>query len=133
MRHYVGVGVALGHSESVPALPQSPPDDDVEGGEDDEGRHGGHDDPGPGGVPHRVVLAQPQLGRFSVENLMEATATTGEVHAESHGLRLEELAEVEDGGEGNGWEDVAVEGSPPRGGQHPGDDINNHYHHHHPP
>ena len=102
MRHYVGVGVALGHSESVPALPQSPPDDDVEGGEDDEGRHGGHDDPGPGGVPHRVVLAQPQLGRFVVENLMEAAATAGEVHAVGRRLGLEELAEVEKGGDGDG-------------------------------
>ena len=47
---------------------------------------------------------------------MEATATTGEVHAESHCLSLEELAEVENGGERKGWEDVAVQGPLARGG-----------------
>ena len=125
LSHYVVVCGALCLSESVPALLQSPPDDEVEGGEDDEGRHGGHDGPGPGGVPHCVVLAQPQLGRFSVENLMEATATAGEVQAVSHRLRLEELAEVEDGGERNGWEDVAIQGPLARGGQHPDNDNDN--------
>ena len=111
---YVGVGEALRLSEPAPAFLQFPPDDEVEGGEDEEGRHAGHDDPGPGGVPHRVVLAQPQLGRFGVENLMETAATAGEVHAVGRRLGLEELAEVEKGGDGDGWENVAVEGPPTR-------------------
>ena len=120
---YVGVGEALRLSEPAPAFLQFPPDDEVEGGEDEEGRHAGHDDPGPGGVPHCVVLAQPQLGRSSVENLMEATATTGEVHAVSHCLRLEELADVDNCCERDGWEDVAIQRPPARRRQHP--DIHN--------
>ena len=106
---YVGVGEALRLSEPAPAFLQFPPDDEVEGGEDEEGRHAGHDDPGPGGVPHRVALAQSELGRFSVENLVESAATAGEVHAVGHGLRLEELAEVDQGGESYGGDDVAIQ------------------------
>ena len=119
--HYVGVSGALCLPEPGPALIESPPDDEIEGGEDDEGRHGGHDDPGPGAVPHRVVLTQSQLGRFSVMNQMFAAATTGEVHAVGHCLSLEELAEVEEAGEADSGEDVAVQGPPAGGGggQHP--------------
>ena len=107
--HYVAGDGALSLSQSAPSLLQPPPDDEIEGGEDDEGRHGGHDDPGPGGVPHSVVLAQPQLGGFGVENLVEATATAGEVHAVGGCLGLEELAEVDQGGESYGGDDVAIQ------------------------
>ena len=39
LSHYVGLDGALCLSQSAPALLQPPPDDDIEGGEDDEGRH----------------------------------------------------------------------------------------------
>ena len=87
-------------------LTQLPPDDEVEDEEGDEGEEGGSGDPGPGRVPHDVVLGQSQLGRSDERLDVEATVTGPEVQAVRRSLSLEELGEVEEDGDDNRRNDV---------------------------
>ena len=67
-QHSVDFGFE-GASKSLSTLLKLLPDDHIETGEEDEGGHRGGGDPGPGGVPEDVILAEPQLGRSGVQYL----------------------------------------------------------------
>ena len=67
---HIDVGVVGALHQPLPPFLELPPDDQIEVGEDDEGSHRGEEDPGPGGVPQDVVLAQPQLRGSCVKYLV---------------------------------------------------------------
>ena len=52
-------------------------------------------------------------------DLVISTAAASEVHAVADCLRLQELGDVQDGGEADGRQDVVIQGPPPGRGQHP--------------
>ena len=65
--------------------------DYIEDEESEEGDDGGGADPGPGSVPHDVVLGQPQPGWSHIQLVVVATPTRRKVQTKSYSFGFEKF------------------------------------------
>ena len=66
-----------------------------------------------------VITLFDLLSYITTSHLVISTAAASEVHAVADCLRLQELGDVQEGGEADGRQDVVIQGPPPGRGQHP--------------